>query len=80
MATATSPIQDLRAKSEVVCPIHNKEILIYEKEEEKLFTDDNRQEVAIFIDKNGKRYLKRFIAGSCDEHCKTIIQLLEEKL
>jgi len=60
------------------CEIHNIDILIYNKEDEIFFKDDNRQEVAIFYDKNNKKYLKRFITNQCDFNCETIRQILEE--
>jgi hypothetical protein len=60
------------------CEIHNADIIIYNKEDEIFFKDDNRQEVAIFYDENNKKYLKRFIMNQCDFNCETIKQILEE--
>lgn len=62
----------------ITCLIHNINILIYRLEEENLFTDNDKQEVAIFYDGNGKKYLKRFILNQCDENCETIKQILGE--
>lgn len=61
------------------CDIHNLDIIIYNRDEENLFIDDNKREVAIFYDDEGNKYLKRFIMGQCDENCETIKQLLEEE-
>ena len=60
------------------CEIHNVDILIFNKEDEIFFKDDNRQEVAIFYDENDKKYLKRFIMNQCDMTCETLKQILEE--
>ena len=60
------------------CDTHSIEILIYSKDDEKLFRDDNRQEVAIFFDDNGRKYLKRFLPNQCNENCETIKQILKE--
>jgi len=61
----------------ITCLIHNVDVVIYQKEEEELFIDDNRHEIAIFYDEAGKKYLKRFIMNSCDANCETIKQILE---
>jgi hypothetical protein len=58
------------------CKIHNIDIVIFNKEDEIFFKDDNRQEVAIFYDDNNKKYLKRFIMNQCDMNCETIKQIL----
>jgi len=60
------------------CPLHNIDIIIYDSDFENLFIDDNRLEVAIFIDTQGKKYIKRCVMGRCDEYCPTIKQILEE--
>lgn len=59
------------------CELHNIDIIIYNKEEESLFKDDNRNEVAIFYDNEGKKYLKRVIVNQCDESCETVKELLK---
>lgn len=62
------------------CPLHNFDICIYTKaEEENLFVDDNRREVAVFYNDDGKKYLKRFIMNECDYTCETIQQFLKEE-
>jgi hypothetical protein len=58
------------------CFIHNLDIIIYNKDEEYLFVDDNREEVAIFYN-NGNKFLKRYIINKCNENCETIKQILE---
>ena len=63
----------------IYCPIHFLDIIIYNKNEENLFIDDNKREVAIFYDDEGKKYLKRFIMGKCDINCPTVKQILEEE-
>lgn len=55
-----------------ICPIHRLEILVYNKEDEVLFKDDNSPIAVIFTNTDGTKYLKRFFAGLCDENCKTI--------
>lgn len=62
----------------IICPIHDISIVIYEKVDEYLFIDDDRKEVSIFHDDNGKKYLKRFSMISCNENCETIKNILEE--
>jgi len=62
----------------VRCKIHDLDIVIYEKDEEYLFVDDNKEEVAIFYDNNGKRYLKRYKLGKCDGFCETTRNLMEQ--
>ena len=64
---------------EKYCNIHNLNIVVYNRDEENLFIDDNKREVAIFYYENGKKYLKRFIMGQCDGSCETIKQILEEE-
>ena len=59
------------------CDVHNLDIVIYNRDEENLFVDDNRREVAIFYFEDGTKYLKRYILSECDETCETIKQLLE---
>jgi hypothetical protein len=60
------------------CEIHNLDIIIYNKDEEHLFIDNNKEEVAIFYNNDGNKYLKRYIIYKCDENCETIKQILEE--
>jgi len=60
------------------CDIHNLDIVIYKRNEENLFVDDNRREVAIFYNENGSKYLKRYILNECNENCETIKDLLKE--
>ena len=62
---------------QIICPIHNANILIYTKEEENFFIDDNKAETVIVMDKKGNKKLKRYIIGKCDETCETIKGLLE---
>jgi len=59
------------------CLIHNLDIIIYNRDEEYLFINDNRKEVAIFYNDNGDKFLKRYIINQCDENCETIKQILE---
>lgn len=61
------------------CPIHNLKIKVYSQLEEENFTDNNQEEVAIFYNKQGKKYLKRFINNKCDDNCETIINILSEE-
>jgi len=61
----------------IICPFHNRKIVIYDKNEERLFVDNNGLETIIFTDDSGKMYLKRFVVGSCDEDCETVKQILE---
>ena len=61
------------------CDTHNLNIVVYNKEEENLFIDDNKKEVAIFYNEDGTKYLKRFIMNECDYSCPTIKQILEEE-
>jgi len=61
------------------CDIHNLDIMVYDKNEENLFIDDNRKEIAIFYYEDGTKYLKRFIMGQCDNSCETIKQILMEE-
>ena len=63
----------------IYCPIHRLDIVVYNRNEENLFVDDNRREVAIFYDDEGKKYLKRFIMDKCDNNCETVKQILEEE-
>ena len=62
------------------CEIHSLDIVVYEKNEEHLFVDDNREEIAIFYDDNDKRYLKRYVSGQCDEFCETIKYLIKQSV
>ena len=61
----------------VHCDIHDLDIVIYSKDEEHLFTDDNRGEIAVFCNEEGKRYLKRCVMGRCDDQCSTVQTVLE---
>jgi len=63
----------------IYCELHNLEIVIYNRDEENLFIDDNKREVAIFCNEDGTKYLKRYIVDRCDENCLTIKQILEEE-
>lgn len=62
------------------CELHNIDIVIYHKNQRVFFKDDNRQEVAIFYDTNGKKYLKRSLIGQCDENCPTVQNALKPKI
>ena len=61
----------------VHCDIHDLDIVIYSKDEEHLFADDNRQEIAVFYDGEGKKYLKRCVMGRCDDQCPIVQTILE---
>ena len=58
------------------CDVHDLDIVIFDEAETETFVDDNRQEVAIFIDEDGNKYLKRYIANKCDFNCPIIKNLL----
>jgi len=64
----------------VHCKIHDLDIIIYEKDEEYLFVDDNKEEVAIFYNDNNKRYLKRYVLRKCNNFCETVINLIEQSV
>jgi hypothetical protein len=60
------------------CDIHKLNINIFKPEEETQFIDDNKKEVVIFYNIEGKKYLKKFIFGECDSSCSTVQELLKE--
>jgi len=62
----------------IYCDIHNLSIIIYGKDEEHLFVDDNSEETIIFYDNQNKKYLKRTAIGKCDENCPTIKKIFAE--
>jgi len=59
------------------CELHNNSIIIFEPEDEYLYSDKTEATV-IFYDFLGKKYLKKYTIGQCDENCPTIQQILEE--
>lgn len=61
---------------EYFCNIHKLKIVEYEPDEEHLFVDDNRREIAIFTDPHIGKYLKRYIIDGCDYHCPTIREII----
>ena len=61
------------------CGLHNLDIVIYDKNEENNFVDDNKKEIVIFFDDEGNKYLKRFVSNKCDLNCPTIKELLSLK-
>jgi len=64
---------------EYICPIHNIKIEIYKEEEIENFKDNNESKVAIFINNQSQKILKRYIKNKCDENCETIKYFLEEE-
>jgi hypothetical protein len=60
----------------VHCDLHNTNIVIYPIDEWRYFIDDNRREIAIFVDAQGNKSLKRFVNGECDESCEVVKELL----
>lgn len=70
------------------CEIHNQDIVIYEANEHHVFKDDNSRETVIFINEDGNKTIKRFVADGCNEDCltfkkcfgKIMITQIEERL
>lgn len=61
----------------ITCEIHNNSIIIFEPDELYMYSDKIESTI-IFYDSLGKKYLKKYTIGQCDESCPTIKQILEE--
>jgi len=58
------------------CVLHNNLISIFELEDMYMYSDKIEGTV-IFFDSLGKKYLKKYTIGQCDENCETIQNLLK---
>lgn len=63
----------------ITCEIHNNSIIIFELEDEYLYSDKTEGTI-IFHDLLGKKYLKKYTIGQCDEDCQTVNQILNEEI
>lgn len=63
----------------ITCEIHNESIIIFEPEDEYMYSDKTEGTI-IFCDSLGKKYLKKYTNGRCDEDCPTINQILTAEI
>jgi hypothetical protein len=56
------------------CELHKNSINIFEPNDEYMYSDKIEGTI-IFYDSLGKKYLKKYTIGQCDENCETIKQI-----
>ena len=61
----------------VNCKVHNNSIIIFEPDELYMYSDKIEATI-IFYDSLGKKYLKKYTSGQCDENCEMVKNLLKE--
>ena len=59
------------------CDLHKNSILIFEPNEEYMYSDKIEGTI-VFCDSRNKKYLKKYTIGQCDEICTTVQTILEE--